>query len=295
MRWLGQQAESLGMGTRVVFFVSPPHFFFHPERAVPLLTTGAERRRLVRSVGVDRAESLRFGPRWAEMPHTRFFEEYIVGRWNAGGLFVGKDFAFGKGRKGDLEFMRSACEERGMRFGVLPLVRVGGRKISSSRIRKLLLGGDVQRAALMLGRPHAVAGKVVRGRGLGRRIGIPTANIRVPEEVLSPAGVYQVKVFGAGFGGRADMSPRPIYLPAGSMTQVAEGADGVCNVGYRPTVEGRRKVKRVTEVHIPACSKDLYGKTLRIEFIRRLRPERKFKSLDALKKQILRDIKSLNS
>ncbi|PCI38843.1 MAG: riboflavin biosynthesis protein RibF [Elusimicrobia bacterium] len=268
IRWSMQRAQELKMKSRVVFFVSPPRFYFKPSLAVPLLTTGLERRALIRGLGVDRVEVLRFGPRWAEMAHTTFFEEYIIKRWKAGGLLVGKDFAFGKGRLGNLKFLQGETTVREMTLEVLPLVRVGGRKISSSRIRGLLAKGEVERAGLMLGRSFTFTGTVVRGRGLGAKLGFPTANLRVSDEVLRPAGVFHVLVSGGSLRG-----PRT----------------ALCNIGTRPTMGGRGK-KLVVEVHIPGYSGSLYGKKLRIEFLKRLRGEKKFRSLDALKSAIAKDI-----
>jgi riboflavin kinase/FMN adenylyltransferase len=266
MRWVRRLSRRLRMHTRVVFFASPPRFYFCPQYAHPLLTTSLERRAILKSLGVDRVEILRFGPRWARMPHERFFEDYLVRRWKAGGVLVGRDFAFGTGRKGDLEYLRKACASRGMRLGILPLVRVKGRKISSRDIRRLLDSGRVAEAGRLLGRPHALTGRVVRGLGLGAKLGFPTANLKVSPELLAPPGVFHV---------RAEVPH------AGAL-------DAVCAVGYRPTLG--RGLTRAVEVHIPGWSGDLYGKTLRIEFLRKLRGEKKFKSLEALRRAIARDI-----
>lgn len=267
LAWVRSRARRQGLKTRVVFFVAPPRFHFKPSLRVPLLTSGRDRRRLLKDLGIDRVEVLRFGPRWAEMPHTAFFERYIVSRWRAAGLLVGRDFAFGKGRLGDLAFLRQACRARGLELDVLPLVRAGRRKISSTRIRGLLAKGDVRAAARLLGHPFSVTGKVVHGRHLGRKLGFPTANVHVPLEVTAPPGVYEVRVQGG---------------------PIAEPRPAVCNVGVRPTVDG--EPRRHVEVHVPRWSGRLYGRTLTVEFVRRLRGERKFPSLDALKRQVQRDI-----
>lgn len=265
--WVRALARRRGLKTRVVFFVAPPRFHFRPDLRVPLLTDGAERRRLLKDLGIDRVEMLRFGPRWAEMPHTAFFESYIVRRWRAGGLLVGRDFAFGRKRLGDLTFLKAACAARGMTLGVLPLLRAGRKKISSTRIRALLTEGDLKGAARLLGRPFTLRGRVVHGSHMGRKLGFPTANVHVPAEVLAPPGVYEVLVSG------------------GPLT---EPKRAVCNVGVRPTLDGERK--RHVEVHIPNWKGRLYGRDIAVSFVRRLRGEKKFPSLDALKRQIARDI-----
>lgn len=270
LKWVRARARRLGLKVRVVFFVRPPRFYFHPGAAVPLLTDAGDRAAILKGLGCDRVEALRFGPRLARMPHTRFFEEHVVRRWRAGGLLVGRDFAFGRGRKGDLAYLKEACAARGLKLGVLPLVRVAGRKISSSDIRAFLMKGRAREAARLLGRPHFVRGRVARGRGLGARLGFPTANLRVSPEVLLPPGVFHVRVEGAG--------PRP--------------REGVANVGVRPTL-GRRARRPVLEVHLPGFSGNLYGRRLKLEFLRRLRPERRFGSLEELKAAIRRDVAAI--
>ncbi|MFH2201756.1 MAG: riboflavin biosynthesis protein RibF [Elusimicrobiota bacterium] len=268
LSWVIARAKKLKLKTRVVFFVAPPRFFFKPEMTVPTLTASKDRRKFIRSLGIDRVEMLRFGPRWAAMPHTRFFADYIIGRWKAGGLLVGRDFAFGKGRKGGPDYLKAACAQHGLHLGILPLMRVDGRKISSSGIRGLLLKGHVKDAAKLLGRDYAVTGRVVRGQGLGRKIDVPTANLNLSRELLVPAGVFAVRVHGRA---------------------LKRAMRAVCNVGFRPTLNGRLKHPKV-EVHIPGWTGSLYGRRLTVEFLRRLRPERKFPSLEALRRAIQRDI-----
>jgi len=286
LRWVQERAREAGLRARIVFFVHPPHFFFRPDHAIPLLTTSRERKSLILEMGIDRVEVLNFGPRWAKMPHERFFSEYIVKRWKAGGIYVGRDFAFGKGRQGDLRYLEEACRRRGLGFGILPLVRVHGRKISSSRIRKLLSAGEVARADLMLGRPYSVSGVVVHGEGLGRKLGFPTANLRLAKDIIVPPGVFHVRVFGGPFGSvRASERAELVAAEGGPA-----GADAVCSVGYRPTVKLRGPHLLTTEVHIIDWEGDLYGDTLRVEFLQRLRGEKKFSSLDALKRGIRKDI-----
>ena len=254
----------------VVLFDRPPRFFFRPEMAGPLITTAEERRELLEGLGVASVRVLPFNRNMAHVPHTRFFEEYILRRCRAGGLMVGPDFAFGRGRKGDIAWLTQTCDLLGLRFDVLPIVRAGGLKIGSTRIRALLGQGEVREAARLLGRPHSVSGEVVRGDGLGRKLGWPTANLRVPEEKLVPSGVYKVRV-------RQLAGPKLDRI-------------GACNVGVRPTVTGVGE--RRVETHLLAFSGSLYGRRLRLDFLRRIRPERRFSSLDALREQIRKDVRA---
>ncbi len=269
IRWVLRRAGRLNLKTTVVVLDRPPRFFFHPDKALPLLTTPEERRELILRMGVDSVRILPFNRNMARVPHTRFFEDYLLRRCRAGGLFVGPDFAFGRARKGDIPWMRRACDVLGMHFGILPLVRVGEHKIGSSHIRQLILEGRLPEANRLLGRPHFLLAAVIKGQGLGRKIGFPTLNLDVPESKLLPSGVFRVRVSGPGILRRV----------------------GVCNVGVRPTVssEGRRHV----EVHLPGFKGSLYGRTLKVEFLNRIRPEKKFASLNDLREQIARDVASL--
>ncbi|MEK9146289.1 MAG: riboflavin biosynthesis protein RibF [Elusimicrobiota bacterium] len=264
---LRSDARRLGLKVLVALFAEPPRFHFQPRARASLLTTASERKSLLRRLGVDRVAVLRFDSKLASMSHERFFDEVLLRRFQAGGLVAGPDFAFGKGRKGDCDYLRRACALRGLHFRMLPPVRSGPAKISSSRIRDLLRCGKVERAAKLLGRPYAVSGRVIRGRGLGAKIGFPTANLRVEGRLL-PMGVFEVLVRGMPAARRA-----------------------VCNIGYRPTVEkDTPPCGPHVEVHIPGFRGNLYGKTLTIEFLRLLRYEKRFASLKALIAQIRRDI-----
>ena len=256
------------MAPRVVLFDLPPRFFFSPPATPSLLTTPLERAKLLRALGISDIRFLRFGKTWAEMSHRRFFKYFLLGRCRCGGLLVGPDFAFGKDRLGDIHWIEKACREKGIHLEVFPLVSTQGRKISSSRIRNLLLNGETEEAARLLGRPYFVQGKVMRGLGLGRRLSIPTANLHVDPHRLHPPGVYKVRV----------------------LSRLWKKAEtGVCNVGVRPTVSGHGGMS--VEVHIPGFAGNLYGQELKVEFLRHLRPEMKFPSLKALKVQILKDIR----
>lgn len=266
LKRLKARAAGLGLKTMVVLFSAPPRFYFRPELSAPLLSSATERAALLRSLGIDHVRVLRFGARWAGMTRESFLEDFLLRRCRAGGMIVGPDFAFGRGRRGSVPWLARACRERGVHFEVLPFLRSAGRKVSSSGIRKLVLSGEMIRASRLLGRPYGVAGRVIRGRGLGSRLGFPTANLAVSAERLLPRGVFHVRVFGAG----------------------EEGGLGVCNVGTRPTLGGSRRVS--AEIHLVGFKGTLYGRRIAVEFLRRLRPERKFPSMEALGRQVRRDI-----
>lgn len=291
---LRADARRLGLKVLVALFAQPPRFHFQPKLRASLLTTASERRSLLLALGVDRVAILRFDPKLAAMSHERFFEDVLLRRFKAGGLVAGPDFAFGKGRKGDCAFLRKACARRGLHFRMLAPLRSGPRKISSTGIRNLLHCGKVGEASRLLGRPYSVYGTVIRGRGLGAGIGFPTANLRIEDRLL-PMGVFEVRVWELRTARRERLLiKRPLRA--------------VCNIGYRPTVDGGRGAAASkglsgsspagggfpgephVEVHIPGFSGDLYGRTLEIGFLRLLRYEKRFPSLKSLIAQIGRDI-----
>ncbi len=202
------------------------------------------------------------------MEAERFLDDVLVRRLKAGGLVIGADFALGKGRRGDAAFLKAACRERGLKLYDKKLLVSAAGKISSTAIRERLLAGDLEAANAMLGRPYRLAGEVVRGAGLGRKLGFPTANLRVAPGKLLPPGVFEV---------RAELGARRLA--------------GVANIGLRPTVGGSPAV--IVEAHLLGFDRPLYGRRLVLDLMRRLRGERKFPGLDALREQIRLDVASV--
>lgn len=201
-------------------------------------------------------------------PHT-FFKEWIEKR-EVVGLVVGEDFRFGKGGVGDVNLLEKLCMDSDIELVVARDVKIDGRRVSSSVIRRLVREGKVEEAARFLGRPFKITGKVYRDTGLGHKIGFPTANIDRGHEllVIPRFGVYSAKV----------------TLPWG------EERVGVANIGTRPTIGGE-DVKY--EVHILDFDGDLYGRFLEMNLIKFLRPEKKFRSLEELKEAISEDVKKV--
>lgn len=247
-------------------------FFPHPavvlgKRQDPFyLTSPDEKAALLGSLGVDFVITHPFNHQVAKTT-AREFVSRLHQHLNFSHLWVGYDFALGRGREGDIPTLRSFGEQFGYTLHVVDPVTSSSETISSSQIRKALAEGNVELSAHLLGRPYLITGKVVHGDGRGRSLGIPTANLQVwPERALPKSGVYvcQARVAGKTWG-------------------------AVTNVGVRPTFENQPESPRV-EAHILEFDKDLYDQKLQLEFIARLRDERRFSSIQELVAQIQRDI-----
>lgn len=263
-----REALRRGMKSRVVYFTFPPKFFFSGETGDCLITLPEERASLINGLRPDSAEPLAFDAALSSMSAADFFRDVVLGRFHAGGLCVGPDFAVGRGREGHLGFLRAASREAGIAFKAVSFATRGGHKISSSLIRAHLRAGDVEEANVCLGWDYSVSGPVVRGAGLGRKLGFPTANVGAHPAKILPPGIFaaRVKVEHEVFG-------------------------AVLSVGRRPTVNtlGGRMI---LEAHILDFSRDIYGKNIEVTFLKHLRPERKFSSKESLVEHIKADIAS---
>jgi len=237
------------------------------------LTTMTRKVELITGLGAAHVFVRRFDLAFAAWPPDRFVEELVARELYARAVVCGKNFRFGRNRSGDAEVLRVMGERLGFEAFAAEATDEKG-PLSSTRARDAIAAGDLTEAERILGRRHAIEGEVVRGDGRGRTIGFPTANIAAT--VLLPAnGVYAVVV---------DRVTRAGALPLGP---------GVMNIGVRPTVGEQRQ--RTAEVNLFGFDRDLYGETLRAHLVKRLRDERRFESLDALKAQIAVDASEARS
>lgn len=252
-------------GTAVVMTFEPHPMMFFQSAAAPLRLSGPRHKEvLLERLGVTHLAVLPFEGARAGQEAGDFVHELRSACRPLGGICVGAEWRFGRGRGGDVALLRKLGAEGGFEVDGIEAVRLGGDVISSSSIRAALGRGDLAFAREALGRPYAVLGTVVRGRGLGRQIGFPTANLATAGLQLPPGGVYAVRVRGLG-----DEKP------------------AVANLGLRPTLGPGGD--RLLEVHIPGHEGDLYGTELEVEFRRFLRPEQRFGSLEELRQQLARD------
>lgn len=257
-------------GTAVVMTFEPhPMMFFQTSEPPLRLSSPSYKVVLLGRLGVTHAAVLPFEAARAGQPAEEFVRDIASACRPLGGIVVGAEWRFGRGRTGDIGMLKRLGCDGNFEVDGISAVRMGGEVISSTAIRLAVARGDLDFAKEALGRPYAVQGPVVPGRKLGRKLGYPTANIGTDGFQLPPDGVYAGR---AALGGA--------WRPA------------MVNLGVRPTVS--EDAVRVLEVHIPGFDGDLTGSELEVEFVRFLRPEKKFASLDDLRVQIARDIAAAN-
>jgi riboflavin kinase/FMN adenylyltransferase len=259
-----EKAKSENVPCCIWSFSEPPKRYYNPNSA-PLLTSGEEKERIFTGLGVDIYLSVEFNQFIADLAPDEFFYEYLLKRLDPICIVCGYDFTFGKKGSGNTQTLRSLCEENGVEFISVSPVDIDGTPVSSSAIREYLSSGEIEKANAFLGRRYSVSATVIDGKHLGRKLGFPTVNQQISHDLCIPAnGVYLTEIF---FDGAK-------YF-------------GITNVGTQPTVGGKQIL---FETNIFDFSGDLYGKTLRVEFIKFIRFEKKFNSLDELTNQIDLDV-----
>jgi riboflavin kinase/FMN adenylyltransferase len=252
-------ARDSGGKAFVVTFSPHPIRVIAPEKApTSLLATLDDKAEIVKALGVDGLLVIRFDTEFAKTGAEEFVRKICAG--NVATIAVGVDWRFGSKRAGDVEMLRRMGGELGFNLIAVPPVMWDGERISSTRIRQAIRDANFEAVEKMLGRPYEVSGTVIEGRKLGRELGFPTANLRLGDQQLPGDGVWAVEVDGS--------------------------MKGVANLGVRPTVGGG---ERLLEVHVFGFSGDLYGKLLRVRFVKFIRSERKFASLEELREQIGKD------
>lgn len=263
IRKVAERARMLKRHSVVYTFEPHPLKVVAPEKSPPLLIDTRKKAELISGLGIDFMVVARFTRGFAAKHPREFVEEEILSM-GASEVWVGHDFSFGRGKAGTVGFLKELGSELGFRVRVIPAYKKGGGIVSSSRIRRLVGEGRVEAAGRLLGRPYSIRGSVVKGKSVGKRIGFPTANLKVASELIPGNGIYAAWAVVSGRRRKA-----------------------VVNIGTAPTFGGR---KRCVEVHVMGFEGDLYGDGMEVEFVRRLRGERAFPSVGALQRQIGRDI-----
>jgi riboflavin kinase/FMN adenylyltransferase len=255
-------AEHGGTPMAMTFDPHPPRVV-RPDKAPPLLMTKAQRLEALHGAGISCVAVVRFTHELSEWDPETFVREVLVDWLRVSEVWVGANFLFGHGRSGNFSLLRVLGQRLGFRADKIDPVRYKDFVVSSTRIRRLVAEGRMDEAGALLGHPYYVDGTIVEGKKRGREIGFPTANLATDNELIPPNGVYATTTTIGGI----------VHA-------------GLTNVGIRPTF-GETDV--VVETHLLRFSGDLYGRTVRLGFVQRLRDERRFDDVDALRAQIEAD------
>ena len=266
-----QQLADVGRARRLttvlITFEPHPREYFAPETSPARLSRLREKLCALRHTPVDRVLCLRFDAKLARMSAEEFVSDLLVASLGARYVLVGDDFRFGQGRSGDLALLKRCAPRLGFEVGQIQSRQIGERRVSSTWVRRALEEGDFATVKALLQRPYYVCGRVLLGDRRGRTLGFPTANISLRRALVPLSGVHAVQVVG--------LSEQP--LP------------GLANVGVRPTVGGQQTL---LEVHLLDFEQEIYGREVKTEFLWKIREERQFASIEALRSQIERDADS---
>lgn len=254
-------------GTSMLMTFHPhPLTILKPEKFVGLITPLHVKRRLIEEAGIDVLFIIPFTDEFHLISPESFVDSLLMEKLGIKGLIVGYDFRFGKGGKGNVEYLASKSTEYGFFFEIQAAITLDGEKVGSNRIRKIIQDGDVGKARAQLGRPYMIEGTVIKGDGRGRTIGFPTINLKSDFPLIPKRGVYisMVEIDGKKFS-------------------------SVTNIGYNPTFDGQGLT---IETYILDFSQDLYGREIVLYFLNRIRDEVKFSSVDELKGNIWKDVET---
>lgn len=265
---LSEKGKMLNLPVVVVLFEPQPLEYFRGDGAPSRLTRLREKVQQLSELPIDSVLILRFDRALALQAPEQFIESVLVNKLSIKYLVLGDDFRFGKDRRGDFGMLREVSSQYGFAVENTRSVNVNGSRVSSTMIRQHLLEGNLAAADAMLGRPYSICGRVVHGEKRGRKLGFPTANVRLLRKNTPIQGVFAVTMTG-------------VY---------GEQQTGVANVGSRPTID--RKESIIVETHLFDFDGDLYGKTVEIHFHKKIRNEIKFATIDELRAQIQRDVQA---
>ncbi len=260
-------AKQLAKPAMMLTFEPLPREYLSPQDPPARLTDFRERWRVLERSDLHYLCVLRFDEKLRQLSGEQFVE-LLATRFAASAVVVGQDFRFGRGGAGSITLLRAAAEAGRFELELVPSVCIDDVRVSSSGVRAALAAADFRRARDLLGRAYSMCGRVVEGEKLGRRLGYPTANIRMRRRKLPMTGIYAVQVRGV------------------DTAHAHDARAGVASLGFRPTVNG---TEPLLEAHVFDYSGSLYGRELEVEFVAKIRDEEKFASLDALVQQMHRD------
>tara|TARA_Y100000385_G_scaffold253980_1_gene278494 strand:+ start:324 stop:1250 length:927 start_codon:yes stop_codon:yes gene_type:complete len=261
-------AQSRNGESILITFNPHPRFVLQPgNKDLKLLNTLDEKIRLLENFGLDNLVVAPFSKDFSQMPALAYIKDFLVENFHPNTIVIGYDHHFGINRSGDINLLKEYQKVFQFQVEQISKETIEDIAISSTKIRKALLAGDIETGGHLLGYPYQLSGYVIKGEQIGRTLGFPTANIQltVNYKLIPKTGVFAVMIHVQG-----------------------KNYKGMLNIGFRPTVEGNSKT---IEVNIFDFNKDIYGEEISITLVKRLRDEKKFKSLEALKKQITSDKK----
>ncbi|MEP1032887.1 bifunctional riboflavin kinase/FAD synthetase [Ekhidna sp.] len=264
-RLVEEAKENNGKSVLITFWPHPRFILKKDADKLKLLTTFEEKVEIVKELGVDYILKIAFTPQFSNLSADEFVRKILVDQVGTKQLFIGYDHHFGNNREGNIQFLQEHSSPYGFAVNEISKQEIDHIGVSSTKIRNTLESGEIHLANSLLGRNYSICGKVVDGNKKGKSLGFPTANIHVSEtyKLLPADGAYAIKAFVRGFE----------YL-------------GMLNIGFKPTVDGR---ERTIEAHLFNFEEDIYGQEVRVEFVKALRKEMKFDSLEALKEQLNKD------
>lgn len=265
---LKRAAARLAVPACVLTFEPHPREFFAPDKAPTRLTSLREKLELLAGCGIERVHLCRFDFRFAQIGAEDFVERVIARGLGARWLLAGDDFRFGARRAGDLAMLKRIGPRLGVEVSALASFMQDGERVSSTAVRRALAGGELARAQRLLGRAYSISGRVVRGDGLGRKLGFPTANVQMKHNRPPLTGIFAVRLHGAA----------------------AAPLRGVASLGVRPTVTAQGAP--VLEVHVLDYDGDLYRRHVRVEFLHKFREEEKYADLATLTRRIALDVEN---
>jgi len=260
-----ERAKYIGGQSAIITFHPHPMNFMKPENKPALITPTQQKLRLIKGAGIDVIYCLAFTKQFAAISARDFVHDILIDKIGVKEMVVGYDCTFGHRREGNISFLQDMGNRLGFAVHVVEPISIDGTLVSSTSIRKLVREGNLTKSKKLLGRDYQICGIVVKGRNRGGRVlGFPTANLELIDELTPKKGVYAVKVFIDG-----------------------QSYNGLINIGHNPTFG---KGPFSVETHILDFSGDLLGRTIKIDFIERLRAEKHFKTIEDLKTQICQDV-----
>ena len=260
-----EYAKKNNVISTVFTFNNHPVNYFKPN-SIKNIITNNDKIKILKTMGVDYIINIPFDEYMTKISGYDFVKDILIDKLGAKKIIVGHDFTFARNKEGNIDLLKELSKKHGFLLEIVNPVKIDDIRISSSYIRKLILDGKVEDARKYLGRNYKLSGEVIHSKKLGRTIGFPTANISIDENIIIPkVGIYATKVYVNG----------TIYY-------------GATNVGYNPTVNGN---KLSIETNILEFNDDIYGKIITIEFLERIRDEKKFNGIEELKEQLQKDTK----